>query len=386
VQLGCTNWKARGAMVEKFFKSEAASGVLLLGITVLALAVANMSFAAPLYFQTLASYVGGLSVLHWINDGLMALFFLLVGLEIKQELTGGELSTWSRRALPGLAALGGMVVPSLFYVAINHGQPGALHGWAIPTATDIAFSLGVLAMFGARAPAGLKIFLTALAIIDDLFAVLIIALFYGSGFSLLFLGLAAGAIVALLVLNRMRVVALWPYLILGALLWFFVLKSGIHPTLAGVVLAFTIPAEPGRRLEHALSSWVAFAIVPLFAFANAGVSLKGMSLGALAQPITLGVVAGLFIGKQVGVFGASWLGVKLGLGRLPSGTSWTALYGVSMLCGIGFTISLFIGGLAFADLHAQDAAKLGVLVGSLLSGLGGWIILSLAARRTVRLA
>ena len=381
MQLGCTNWKARAHMVERFFKSEAASGVLLLAITILALGVANASFTAPLYFQTLASYVGGLSVLHWINDGLMALFFLLVGLEIKQELTGGELSTWSRRALPGLAALGGMVVPSLFYVAINQSNPAALNGWAIPTATDIAFSLGVLAMLGARAPAGLKIFLTALAIIDDLFAVLIIALFYGAGFSMLFLGLAAAAIAALLVLNRMRVAQLWPYLILGAALWFFVLKSGIHATLAGVVLAFLIPSAPGRKLEHALSNWVAFAIVPLFAFANAGVSLKGMSLGALAQPITLGVLVGLFIGKQVGVFGASWLGVKLGLGRLPSGTSWTALYGVAMLCGIGFTISLFIGALAFDDGHAQDAAKLGVLAGSLLSGLGGWVVLSLAARQ-----
>ena len=361
-------------MIERFFKSEASSGILLLGVTAAALGIANSPFA-PAYFEALAAYVGGLSILHWINDGLMALFFLLVGLEIKQELSGGELSTWDKRALPGLAALGGMAAPALVYVAFNRADPAALHGWAIPTATDIAFSLGVLAMLGSRAPASLKIFLTALAIIDDLLAVLIIALFYGSGLSLPFLGLAALAVAALLALNRMGVARLWPYLLLGLLLWVFVLKSGIHATLAGVVLAFTIPRGPGRRLEHGLANWVAYAVVPIFAFANAGVSLKGMSLATLTQPITLGVAAGLVLGKQVGVFGAAWLGVTLGLARRPEGLTWRALYGVSLLCGIGFTISLFIGALAFRDADAQAAAKLGVLAGSLVSGLLGWLVL-----------
>jgi NhaA family Na+:H+ antiporter len=370
-------------MFERFFRSEAASGVLLLATTALALAAANLAFSAPLYFGTLETYVGGLSVLHWINDGLMALFFLLVGLEIKHELTGGALSTWPSRALPGLAALGGMVAPALIYAAFNHANPAAAHGWAIPTATDIAFSLGVLAMLGSRAPASLKIFLAALAIIDDLLAVLIIALFYGSGLSALFLGLAALTLAALIALNLLKVTRLLPYLLLGALLWFFVLKSGLHATLAGVALAFVLPAGPGQRLEHGLANWVAFAIVPLFAFANAGVSLAGMRFGTLVEPITLGVAAGLVLGKQIGVFGAAFLGVKLKLGSLPEKTGWLHIYGVSMLCGIGFTISLFIGALAFTQADAQNAAKLGVLAGSLISGLLGWLVLSLAGRRAV---
>jgi NhaA family Na+:H+ antiporter len=373
-------------MFKDFFQSEAASGILLLAMTALALLLANSPLGAA-YFGALHAYVGGLSILHWINDGLMALFFLLVGLEIKRELTGGELSTWSRRALPGLAALGGMVAPAAFYIVFNRHAPDVLHGWAIPTATDIAFSLGVLALLGSRAPTSLKIFLTALAIIDDLFAVLIIALFYGNGLSLMFLGLAAVTTLALALLSRRRVGALWPYLLLGAALWFFVLKSGIHATIAGVILAFvmpsqTSPATPSARLEHGLHKWVAFGIVPLFAFANAGVALAGMGLDTLVQPITLGVAAGLFLGKQAGVLGAVWLGVRFGLGKLPPNTSWLSLYGVSLLCGIGFTISLFISALAFPGSDAQDAAKLGVLVGSLVSGVGGWLVLGMAARRT----
>ncbi|OJT98152.1 MAG: Na(+)/H(+) antiporter NhaA [Alphaproteobacteria bacterium 65-7] len=367
-------------MIDKFFKSEAASGILLLGVTVAALGIAN-SPLAPAYDGALRAYIGGLSLLHWINDGLMTLFFLLVGLEIKRELAaGGELSGWDKRALPGLAALGGMAVPALIYVAVNRADPAALRGWAIPTATDIAFSLGVLAMLGSRAPAALKIFLAALAILDDLLAVLIIALFYGSGLSLPFLGLAGLVVAALLTLNRLGVARLWPYLLLGLLLWACVLKSGIHATLAGVLLAFVMPTAPGRRLEHGLADWVAYAIVPIFAFANAGVSLAGMSLATLTQPITLGVAAGLVLGKQTGVFGAAWLGVTLGLARRPAGMSWRALYGVSLLCGIGFTISLFIGALAFREADAQAAAKLGVLAGSLVSGLLGWLVLSRAAR------
>lgn len=371
-------------MVEKFFKSEAASGILLLGVTVLALIVANSPVSA-VYFDTLHATVAGLSIHHWINDGLMALFFLLVGLEIRHELGHGALSTWAGRALPGLAALGGMAVPAVIYAAFNWG--GALHGWAIPTATDIAFSLGVLAMLGSRAPASLKIFLTALAIIDDLGAVLIIALFYGSGLSVLYLGLAAVLLAALFALNRMGVKTLWLYLLLGAALWVFVLKSGIHATIAGVLLAFVIPSDqsamsPALKLEEALAGWVAFFIVPLFAFANAGVSLAGITAATFLQPITLGVAAGLVIGKQLGIFGACWLGVKMGLARLPEGTSWAAVYGVSLLCGIGFTISLFIGALAFGDNDPGGvvAAKLGVIAGSLVSGIAGWLVLSRAGK------
>jgi NhaA family Na+:H+ antiporter len=365
-------------MVEKFFKSEAASGILLLGVTVLALIVANSPLSAA-YFDSLHAYVAGLSVHHWINDGLMALFFLLVGLEIRHELGEGQLSTWAGRALPGLAALGGMVAPAVIYAAFNWN--GALQGWAIPTATDIAFSLGVLAMLGSRAPASLKIFLTALAIIDDLGAVLIIALFYGSGLSPLFLGLAAATMALLFGLNRMGVKQLWPFLLLGAVLWFFVLKSGIHATIAGVLLAFVIPkshgaASPARKLEEGLANPVAFWIVPLFAFANAGVSLAGISFATFLQPVTFGVAAGLFLGKQIGILGACWLGVKSGLARLPPGTSWAAVYGVSLICGIGFTISLFIGALAFSDEGSVTAAKLGVLGGSLVSGVAGWLVLS----------
>jgi NhaA family Na+:H+ antiporter len=365
-------------MFERFFRSEAASGVLLLGTTLLALAVANLPASAPLYFHALEIHLGGLSILHWINDGLMALFFLLVGLEIRQELTGGALSTWPSRALPGFAALGGMIAPALIYAAFNSANPATAHGWAIPTATDIAFSLGVLAMLGSRVPASLKIFLAALAIIDDLLAVLIIALFYGSGLSWLFLTLAALTLAALAALNARKVTRLLPYLLLGALLWFFVLRSGLHATLAGVALAFVLPAQPGQRLEHGLANWVAFAVVPIFAFANAGVSLAGMRLGTLAEPVTLGVAAGLVLGKQLGVSGAVWLAVRFRLGRLPEKTGWLHVYGVSMLCGIGFTISLFIGALAFAAADAQAEAKLGVLAGSLVSGLLGWLVLRFA--------
>jgi NhaA family Na+:H+ antiporter len=367
-------------MLRDWLAGEAGGGVLLMAAAALAMLVAN-SALAPAYFAALHISFGPLDLLHWINDGLMALFFLLVGLEIRHELGAGELSSWAGRALPGLAALGGMAVPAAIYAAFNWG--GAIHGWAIPTATDIAFSLGVLAMLGSRAPASRKIFLTALAIIDDLGAVLIIALFYGSGLSVLYLGLAAVLLAALFALNRMGVKALWLYLLLGAALWVFVLKSGIHATIAGVLLAFVIPDDhsptsPALKLEEALAGWVAFLIVPLFAFANAGVSLAGITVAILLQPITLGVAAGLFIGKQVGIFGACWLGVKMGLARLPEGTSWAAVYGVSLLCGIGFTISLFIGALAFGDNDPSGvaAAKLGVIAGSLVSGIAGWLVLS----------
>ena len=375
-------------MFAQFFKNEAAGGILLMLVTVLALVTAN-SPVAPAYFGVLNAYLGGLSLHHWINDGLMALFFLLVGLEIRRELGSGELSTWPRRILPGVAALGGMAVPALIYAVINRGGNVALHGWAIPTATDIAFSLGVLALFGARVPLALKVFLTALAILDDLFAVMIIALFYGSGLHAVWLGGAALLGAAIFGLSRARVMPLWPYLLLGAGLWFCVLKSGIHATLAGVILAFLMPSQslprsPSARLEHGLVRWVAFAIVPIFAYANAGVSLTGLGLDTLLQPVTLGVAAGLFIGKQAGIFGVTWVAVKLGLVQLPAGITWRALYGVSLLCGIGFTISLFIGALAFSDPGLQDAAKLGVLLGSLLSGLAGLLVLRMALPHGVR--
>jgi NhaA family Na+:H+ antiporter len=372
-------------MFEDFFRSEAAGGILLLLVTVLAMTLANSPFA-PVYFAALNAHLGPLDVLHWVNDGLMVLFFLLVGLEIRRELGEGELSTWRGRALPGLAAVGGMAVPALIYAFINRADPVTVHGWAIPTATDIAFTLGVLALFGARVPPALKIFLTALAILDDLLAVLIIALFYGHGLSPLFLALAAVTLAVVWALSRARVTMLWPYLLLGLLLWLFVLKSGLHATLAGVALAFAVPAPtPGsvsRRLEHGLVNWVAFAIVPLFAFANAGVSLAGMGLSALTEPVTLGVVLGLFLGKQMGVFGAAWASVKLGLARLPADTGWAALYGAALLCGIGFTISLFIGALAFGAAAAGAEAKLGVLIGSLLSGVSGLVVLGLVFRRS----
>jgi len=368
--------------------TEAGSGIVLMAAAGIALLVANSPFAHA-YFRMLDAYAGPLSVLHWINDGLMALFFLLVGLEIKREFLDGHLSSWPRRILPGVAAAGGMIVPALIYIAINANEPGNLRGWAIPTATDIAFALGVLALLGPRVPVSLKVFLTALAIIDDLGAVTIIALLYTNELSVLWLTLAAAAIFVLWVMNRSRVTSLLPYLLVGALLWLFVLKSGVHATLAGVALALTIPLRPspGRpddeqsplhRLEHALHPWVGFLVVPIFGFANAGVNLAGMSSAAAVADVPLGIAAGLFIGKQLGVFGSSWAAIKLGWADRPSGASFTQLYGVSILCGIGFTMSLFVGLLAFPGApHLQDGVKIGVLAGSLLSALMGTAVVLL---------
>lgn len=382
---------ARRSPLGAFLKSEAAGGVLLMVSAALALIIAN-SPVAPLYFAALGSYVAGLSILHWINDALMAVFFLLVGLEIKREFLEGQLSSWSRRALPGIAALGGMVVPALIYLALTRGDPVAMRGWAIPAATDIAFALGVLALLGSRVPVSLKIFLTALAIIDDLGAVVIIALFYTSNLSLPMLGLAGACIVGLLVLNRLHVTKLWAYLALGALLWFFVLKSGVHATLAGVALALTIPIGDGsdsdepehsplHTLEHWLHPYVAFLIVPIFGFANAGVSFAGMTPASALAPVPLGIALGLFVGKQIGVFGFSWLAVKAGLAAMPAQANYAQLYGVALLCGIGFTMSLFIGALAFPG-HPElgDATKIGVLLGSVVSALLGAAVLRLAGR------
>lgn len=382
---------ARRSPLGAFLKSEAAGGVLLMVSAALALIIAN-SPVAPLYFAALGSYVAGLSILHWINDALMAVFFLLVGLEIKREFLEGQLSSWSRRALPGIAALGGMVVPALIYLALTRGDPVAMRGWAIPAATDIAFALGVLALLGSRVPVSLKIFLTALAIIDDLGAVVIIALFYTSNLSLPMLGLAGACIVGLLVLNRLHVTKLWAYLALGGLLWFFVLKSGVHATLAGVALALTIPIGDGsdsdepehsplHTLEHWLHPYVAFLIVPIFGFANAGVSFAGMTPASALAPVPLGIALGLFVGKQIGVFGFSWLAVKAGLAAMPAQANYAQLFGVALLCGIGFTMSLFIGALAFPG-HPElgDATKIGVLLGSVVSALLGAAVLRLAGR------
>lgn len=379
------------SMMRTFFATEAAGGIVLITAAVAAMMTANTGLSDA-YFSVLKTYVGPLSVLHWINDGLMALFFLVVGLEIKREVLDGQLSTWSRRILPGAAAAGGVVIPALLYVAINSGNPIGLKGWAIPAATDIAFALGVLALLGSRAPTSLKIFLTAVAILDDLIAVLIIALFYTADLTLMPLALGIGGLVVLALLNRAGVVAVSAYLLIGAAIWYCVLLSGVHATLAGVAVAMTIPLKrsPGQpddatstlyRIEHALHPWVAFAIVPIFGFANAGVSLLGFTLASAVDPVPLGVAIGLFFGKQIGIFGAVWLVVKAGWAEKPRGAGWAQIYGVALLCGIGFTMSLFIGALAFGDgSHLNDEAKLGVLTGSILSALAGWLVLRLAPK------
>jgi Na+:H+ antiporter, NhaA family len=376
---------ARGTF-QRFVQSEAAGGVVLVGSSALALAVAN-TFLGAAYGEVLHVRLVRLEVLHWINDGLMALFFLLVGLEIKREVMEGELNTWARRALPLLAALGGMLAPALIFLALNWQNPETLRGWAIPTATDIAFALGVLSLFGPRVPHALKVFLTSLAIIDDLGAILIIALFYASDLSPLALALAALTTGALFALNRLKVMLLFPYLALGAVLWGCMLFSGIHATLAGVVLAFTIPmgrrvginvsGSPLCRLEHALSPWVAFLVLPIFGFANAGVALGGIGASSLLEPLALGIVAGLFLGKQGGILGAVWLARRLGIAVGLKQVSARELYGVALLCGIGFTMSLFIGLLAFADPEREAMTKLAVLAGSLGSALAGAAVLLL---------
>jgi Na+:H+ antiporter, NhaA family len=372
--------------IREFIDSEASGGIVLMVSAALALVIANSPLATA-YFGVLHAYACGLSVLHWINDALMAVFFLLVGLEIKREFLGGELATWNQRALPAFAALGGMAVPALFYVMLNIPTPETLRGWAIPSATDIAFALGILALLGKRVAVSLKIFLAALAIIDDLGAVIIIALFYTAQIHLWALGGVAAVTAALVGLNLMGVKRLAFYLPLGAALWYFMHESGVHATLSGVVLALTIPTDasdhsPLHRLEHALQKWVAFAIVPLFGFANAGVSLASISLPQLTHPVTLGIAAGLFLGKQIGVFAATKLAVMSGVTEAPRDATWAQVYGVSILCGVGFTMSLFIGLLAFPEDEAMaDAVKIGVLMGSLASGLAGAGVLMLSARK-----
>jgi len=380
------------SMIRQFLDNSASGGIALMIAAAFALLVANSPLGGA-YADVLGTYVGGLSVLHWINDCLMALFFLLVGLEIKREMVDGQLSTWPRRILPGFAALGGMVGPALVYLAFNLGENGHPRGWAIPSATDIAFALGVLSLLGPRVPMSLKVFLTALAIIDDLGAVIIIALFYTGNLDVMALGGAALVTSILIGLNRNGVKLLPAYLALGAVLWFLVLQSGVHATVAGVILALTIPmrkspaapddmTSPLHRLESALAPWVTFLIVPLFGFANAGVSFAETSLTSLTQPVPLGIAMGLFIGKQLGIFLTAAVLIRLGWAELPMHASWRQLYGVALLCGIGFTMSLFIGLLAFPDsVTLQNQLKLGVLLGSTISAIAGAILLSTATPR-----
>ena len=372
-----------GGMISAFISSPSAGGIVLILASAAAIIIANTALRES-YEGFLHAYIGGLSVEHWINDGLMAVFFLLVGLEIKRELIVGALSSWSQRALPGFAAIGGMAVPALIYVWFNADNSAALQGWAIPAATDIAFALGVLALLGSRVPASLKIFLSALAILDDMGAVAIIALFYTSDISLWMLAGVTAMLALLLGMNRAGVTRLLPYLLVGGLLWFFMLKSGVHATVAGILLALFIPLQgknadavvPLEKLEHSIAPWITFLILPLFGFANAGVALTGMTFDDLAAPVPVGVALGLFFGKQIGVFGLAALAIGLGLAKRPENSSWMQVFGVSVLCGIGFTMSLFIGNLAFAGSPALvDEVKVGVLAGSVVAALVGMLIL-----------
>jgi len=379
-----------------FFKLEAASGLVLLIAAIIALSISNSNLS-ELYFGTLEQYlfIGinnfglKLSVHHWINDLLMAIFFFFVTLEIKREFIQGELSNLKKALLPIIGAVGGMLIPALVYIVINFDNTETLNGWAIPSATDIAFSLGILSLLGSRVPISLKIFLTALAIIDDLGAILIIAFFYSGDLSISYLSLILISYIFLIILNKFEIKKFLPYLVIGAFMWFFTYKSGIHATIAGVLLASAIPHRNKNegfsllvKLEHAISPYVAFLIMPIFAFANAGVSLEGLSLLSLLQPVPLGILLGLFIGKQIGVMMFSFIAVKIGVAQMPDNSNWLSLYGVSVLTGIGFTMSLFVGNLAFAEsIQYIDGVKIGVLSGSLLSTLFGYFILLFASKK-----
>ena len=379
-----------------FFKLEAASGLLLLISAVIALIISNSDYST-LYFETLETYlfIGinnfgiKLSVLHWINDALMAAFFFFVTLEIKREFLQGELSNRKQALLPIIAAIGGMLVPALIYIYINFQNTVTLNGWAIPSATDIAFSLGVLSLLGSRVPLSLKVFLTALAIIDDLGAIVIIAFFYSGDLSITYLSLLLLTFIALLMLNKLNIKKFLPYLILGLVLWFFTHESGIHATISGVLLATVIPHRKKEKdfsllskVEHKISPYVAFGIMPLFALANAGVSLDGVNLSSLLTPVPLGILLGLFVGKQIGVFIFSIVSIKLKIAQMPNNSNWVSLYGVGILTGIGFTMSLFIGNLAFANnIQYMDGVKIGVLTGSLLSTLVGYFLLLMTSKK-----
>ena len=375
-----------------FFKLEAASGLILLFAAIIALIISNSNLS-ELYFSTLNNYlfIGinnfglKLSVIHWINDALMAIFFFFVTLEIKREFLQGELSNIKQALLPIIAAVGGMLIPALIYVFINFSDSQTLNGWAIPSATDIAFSLGVLSLLGKRVPISLKVFLTALAIIDDLGAIVIIALFYSGDLSIKYLTLMLLAFISLLIINKFNIKKFLPYLIVGIFLWDFTHNSGIHATIAGVLLAMTIPHRKKEKdfsllikVEHAISPYVAFGIMPLFAFANAGVSLEGLSLASLLDKVPLG----LFVGKQLGVFVFSYIAIKMKIAQMPNNSNWFNFYGVGILTGIGFTMSLFVGNLAFAEsMQYMDGVKIGVLTGSLLSTLAGYFLILLTPNK-----
>ncbi|GAB3525648.1 MULTISPECIES: Na+/H+ antiporter NhaA [Photobacterium] len=379
--------------IRNFLKLESAGGIILIIAAAIAMMVAN-SPLEPLYNGTLHSYVAGLSVSHWINDGLMAIFFLLIGLEVKRELIEGALNTKEKAIFPAIAAVGGMVAPALVYFAFNFSDPMAAKGWAIPAATDIAFALGVMALLGPRVPVSLKAFLLALAIIDDLGVIVIIALFYSSDLSTIALAVAFAATTALFVMNAKNVTKLSWYIVVGLILWFSVLKSGVHATLAGVVLGFAIPLSgedgssekhsPLKHLEHALHPYVAFLILPLFAFANAGISLEGVSVESLTSMLPLGIALGLLVGKPLGIFSASYLAVKSGIAKLPDGIGFTHISAVSVLCGIGFTMSIFISSLAFvgAPDDFSTYSRLGILLGSTLSAVLGYFLLSRSLPKT----
>ena len=373
-----------------YFKHETSAGVTLLVMTIIALLVSNSPISDS-YFKALKTYYGlgfgdfvlKMSVHHWINDALMAIFFLLVGLEIKREFVEGELSRPAQAALPILGAVGGMLFPALIYVAFNYQDPYTIKGWAIPSATDIAFSIGVLSLLGSRVPLSLKVFLVALAIIDDMGAVIIIALFYTTELNITFLGLMFSCFAILMIMNRTNVKYLSVYLFVGLFMWFFTYKSGVHATIAGVLLAIAIPHKSDKshhrsmlkHLEHTLAPYVSFLIMPIFAFANAGVNFDGMSINQLFQPVPLGILLGLFVGKQLGVFVFSYGAIKLGYAEKPHGASWTSFYAVGVLTGIGFTMSLFVGNLAFPNSDVIDGVKIGVLLGSLFSTIVGYTML-----------
>ncbi|WP_052129687.1 Na+/H+ antiporter NhaA [Sphingomonas sp. 35-24ZXX] len=380
--------------LREFLSSEAAGGIILILSAAIAMIIAN----SPLYDlyhhvlhdiqgPVLTAKLGPMTPHLWINDGLMVIFFLYVGLEIKRELVDGRLSTWDKRRLPVIAAAAGMAMPAILYLVETGFDPALINGWAIPAATDIAFAMGVLALLGKRAPTSLKLFLVTVAIVDDMGAVTIIALFYTEGLAPIWLGAAAVVMAAMYGLNRARVMSLIPYLILTVALWYAILQSGVHATIAGVLAAFMIPIiktpgtpdatdSPLHRLEHGISPWSAFLIIPLFGFANAGVSLQGLGLDEVFAPVPLGIAAGLFFGKQIGIFGSVWLSVKLGIASKLRGATWLQIYAVAALCGIGFTMSLFIGALAFpGNALLIDEAKIGVIMGSVASALLGYTIL-----------
>ncbi len=388
-------------IIKDFFKLEAASGILLVITAFLAIIIANTplnTFYQLLLDMPVEIRVGPLEIakplLLWINDGLMAIFFFLVGLELKRELLEGELSEPVNVILPAVGALGGMAIPALIYAIINWGDSVAMGGWAIPAATDIAFALGILLLLGDRISTTVKVFLVSIAIIDDIGAIIIIALFYTSDLSVMSLVVGLCVLPILFILNRKNVTTVTPYIFVGAIMWVAVLKSGVHATLAGVILAFFIPLKdkqnpehsPLKELEHDLHTLVAYGVLPIFAFANAGINLAGVSFDYLLHPVPLGIALGLFLGKQIGVFGFCWLSVKLGIARMPEGMNWSLLYGVSLLCGVGFTMSLFIGSLAFGanmDTRALFDERLGIIIGSLLSGICGYIVLNKVTKKQV---